>query len=211
MKKYVVLFMLIFMGYQLSSFAQAVDDRAVVPLSVTLNSILRLNIESGGNIEFNFNTLNQYQNGINTSYDNDLYQTRLTVASSVNYDLEMGAEDSRLVSTDTVSTGGGMPLGYITYQVALDDGSSFSAGSGNQLTLANSGAPTILTQITDGTDLVSNSNGNAGDVTDNAFTINWACGDGTTGITDAEGSLMGSDLTGGRYSTNVFFILRPAD
>lgn len=214
MKKYVVLFMFIFLGHHLSSFAQAVDDRAVVPLSVTLNSILRLNIESGGNIEFNFNTLQQYQNGINTSFSNDQYQTRLTIASSVNYDLEMGAEDSRLVSTDTVDAQGGMDLEYIAYQVELDEASSFTAGSGGDLSLsAAEGSPAVLSQINTGevNEIVQNEGGNAGDVTDNAFTIQWACGIPTDDFGDSAGSLMGSDLTGGRYSTNVFFILRPAD
>ena len=45
-------------------FAQAVQDNAVIPVSVTINSILRLNVTSGGNIQFVFNTMAQYNAGI---------------------------------------------------------------------------------------------------------------------------------------------------
>lgn len=209
MKKFVFLFMLLFMGYHVSSYAQAVDDREVVPLSVTLNSILRLNIESGGNIEFNFNTLQQYENGINYPFTDEQYSTQLTVASSVNYDLEMGAEDSRLVSTDTVNATGGMDLAHILYRVTLSSSSSFTDGT--ELDLYSSARP--LNQIGSGivNEIIQNNGGNAGGVTDNSFRIDWACGVPTGTIGTSAGALMGSNMTGGRYSTNVFFILKPAD
>ncbi|MFP4019163.1 MAG: hypothetical protein ACLFUH_07930, partial [Bacteroidales bacterium] len=129
MKKLIVLLLVVFFGVNLQSFSQAVDDRAVVPVSVTLNSILRLNVESGGNVEFNFNTLEQYENGINTDYTNDQYATKLTVASSVNWDLIMGAEDDNLVSTDTVGAGGGMDLGYITYELVIPSEAGIADGN----------------------------------------------------------------------------------
>ena len=191
------------------SYSQAVDDRAVVPVSVTLNSILRLNIESGGNVEFNFNTLEQYENGISglgTGGSNNRYSTKITIASSVNWDLEMGAEDGGLVSTDTVGASAAMDLAYITYQTEYT-GTGLTVG--NEITVTSSyatGSETPLTQIGT-TDIIENSSGNAGDVTQNAFRVDWACGTTSAGA----GNLMGSDLTGGRYSTNVFFILKPTD
>jgi len=188
-----------------TSYSQAVDDRAVVPLSVTLNSILRLNVESGGNVEFNFNTLEQYENGISGIGEDDQYSTKLTIASSVNWDLGMGAEDDGLVSTDTVGAVGSMDLDYITYQVVYD-GTGMSVG--NELLVPSDGTPTNLTQIGTTDIITSAGDGNAGDVEQNAFRIDWACGSETDG---APRNLMGSDLTGGRYSTNVFFILKPAD
>ena len=39
-----------------ASFGQAVADQGVIPVSVTLNQILRLNVTSGGNINFVINT-----------------------------------------------------------------------------------------------------------------------------------------------------------
>ena len=187
------------------SYSQAVDDRAVVPVSVTLNSILRLNVESGGNIEFNFNTLQQYQNGIGTNYANDQYSTEITVASSVNYNLEMTPEDGSLTGTDdTASAQSTMPLNYISYQIDLQSSSGFSEG--DQLSIPASGG-TTQELSSSSTNIVENNNGNAGGVSDNAFRINWACGDPS----GTQGSLMGSTLTGGRYSTNIFFILKPAN
>lgn len=182
------------------SYSQAVDDRAVVPVSVTLNSILRLNVESGGNVEFNFNTLDQYRNGIPNSAR---YNTNISIASSVNWQLRMGAEDASLVTTDSVGGGGDMDLSYIGYQIT-------SSGTGSNYTYSTGADAAVqpLEQIGVGADLIitDNGSGNAGSAEMNAFTINWECG---TGFTGSPGSLLGSSLTGGRYSTNVFFILEP--
>ena len=184
------------------SYSQAVDDRAVVPLSVTLNSILRLNIESGGNVEFNFNTLEQYENGISGLGQNDQYSTKITVASSVDWNLQMGAEDEGLVSTDTVGAVPSMELGYITFQVDLSDG-NLTDGTEVNADVTEAALPYIGDDI----NIIENAGGNAGDVDQNSFRIDWACGTNFNSI----GTLMGSNLTGGRYSTNVFFILKPAN
>ncbi|MCB9002091.1 MAG: hypothetical protein H6537_09000 [Bacteroidales bacterium] len=45
------------------AFGQAVNDQAIIPVSVTLNSILRLTVVSGGNIDFVVNTIDQYTSG----------------------------------------------------------------------------------------------------------------------------------------------------
>ncbi len=204
MKKFVLLMLAVLLGYQVTSFAQAVDDRAVVPVSVTLNSILRLNIESGGNVEFNFNTLEQYKNGISGIGTNDQYSTKITIASSVDWDLEMGAEDGSLISTDDTTSGAGsMDLGYITYEVQYT-GSDYSTG---EITIPTSSGPSELKQISSSTEVIQKgSASNAGDINKNQFRIDWACGSMADNATD---NLIGSSLTGGRYSTNVFFKLKP--
>ncbi|MFP4019400.1 MAG: hypothetical protein ACLFUH_09145, partial [Bacteroidales bacterium] len=158
-----------------------------------------------GNVEFNFNTLEQYENGISGIGQDDQYSTKLTIASSVDWDLIMGAEDDNLVSTDTVDAAGGMDLGYITY--AVDDS---EAGVSKNVEIsfdATTGEPDQLPSIGDNTAIIENRTSNAGDVDQNQFRIDWACGSEDD---NAIGNLMGSDLTGGRYSTNVFFILQPA-
>ena len=45
-------------------FAQAVKDRQVIPVSVNLNQVLRMTITNGGNIEFVFNSIDDYRNGL---------------------------------------------------------------------------------------------------------------------------------------------------
>jgi len=190
------------------SYSQAVNDRAVVPVSVTLNSILRLNVESGGNVEFNFNTLEQYENGINGLGSPDQYSTQISVASSVNWELQMGAEDGNLISTDdTSSTGGTMDLGYILYQITYT-GSGAGGDYGITSSTGESG-PQALHQFGSGTPVITNNGTNAGDVNKNAFRVDWACGVPTSVEGESTGNLMGSALTGGRYSTNVFFVLQP--
>jgi hypothetical protein len=180
------------------SYSQAVSDRAVVPVSVTLNSILRLNVESGGNVEFNFNTIEQYENGISGLGSDDQYSTKITIASSVDWNLVMGAEDPYLVTSEKAdTTGSNMPLDYIEYQITYTG----TAGNSGDYTL--DGTPTTLQQISGSTPVVIQPDGatTAGGINKNAFRIDWGCGVTT--------SLLGTPLTGGRYSTNVFFVLEP--
>jgi len=200
MKKYVFLFLLSILAYNASSYAQAVDDRAVIPVAVTLNSILRLNVKAGGNIEFKFNTLEQYQTGIGNTSE---YDTQISVASSVNWQLTLGAEDGYLINTDTVSASAGaqdMDLDFIGFTVEDDNSSNTSTN--------NATSVTDLDQITSASPILENGGGegNAGSAAENSFTIHWECATGTSPVL---GPLLGSNLTGGRYATNVFLILEP--
>jgi len=48
------------------SDAQAIRDRQVIPVAVNLNQVLRLKVLNGGNIEFVFNTIDDYENGLSS-------------------------------------------------------------------------------------------------------------------------------------------------
>jgi hypothetical protein len=48
-------------------FGQAVKDRNVIPVAVNLNQVLRMTVTNGGNIEFVFNTINDYKNGLSAA------------------------------------------------------------------------------------------------------------------------------------------------
>jgi hypothetical protein len=88
MKKVLVGFLsLVFMGQV--AFAQPVSDNAVIPMGITLSSVLRLNVVSGGNIEFVFASVNDFQNGL----AGDMYRTNLTVESSTDWGLSVYAND----------------------------------------------------------------------------------------------------------------------
>ncbi len=200
MKKFTFLLIGSFLLSNLS-YGQAVDDRAVIPVAVTLSSILRLNVVSGGNVEFTFNTLADYQNGIENSPS---YDTKFTVASSVHWDVVMYSEEADLVSTDEVG-GSTMPLDNIGYSVSSEgwpDLADLNFES-NDIT-----APAALTAgevVIVGYDATPN----AGDITGNDFTIHWQCG---TQIGDMNGSsILNQQLAADRYATNVFLILRPAE
>ncbi len=190
MKKLVILLLIAMLGVNLQSYSQAVDDRAVIPVAVTLNSILRLNVKSGGNIEFVFNTLNDYQNGIAPSAE---YETVINVASSVNFRIDMYAEDSDLSGTDSLGTANTVPSTIFAYTVSGGDATSTLQGGTNQLA------------ATTGNHIVTNNTGNAGDVSKNEFTIAWECGTTNT----APQPILGQNFPADRYATNVFFILEP--
>jgi len=188
-----------------TSFGQ-IDDRAVIPVAVTLNSILRLNVISGGNIEFNFNTLDDYQNGISTSA---AYQTKFNVASSVNWDVIMYSENANLIGTDIIEAGGNtantMPLDNIGFHIE-------SEGTiGDDLTFASNDADNPVPLTSNPAAVLVGFDGipNAGDIFQNNFTIHWRCG--TQEGTMNGSSILSQAIAADRYATNVFLVLQPAN
>eukprot|EP01156_Anaeramoeba_ignava_P020576 Anaeramoba_ignava/c16393_g1_i2.p2 GENE.c16393_g1_i2~~c16393_g1_i2.p2 ORF type:complete len:202 (-),score=8.39 c16393_g1_i2:316-921(-) len=182
--------------------AQPVVDNAIIPVSVTLNSILRLNVTSGSNIEFAVNTLNQYTNGIANS---DQHDTDFTVASSVDFIVELYAEDATLIGSDLASGANTMPLDNIGYTLEI-------TGTGTEPAnwdLVPDAGVAVAVPLTNTPDTIINStNGaGAGDIGQNAFKIEWECGTGN-GTMNAT-SLLNQDLPSDRYSTNVFLVLQP--
>jgi hypothetical protein len=205
MKKLILLFSGLFLMANISS-AQ-VDDRAVIPVAVTLNSILRLNVVSGGNIEFNFNTLNDYTTGIPTS---PAHQTELTIASSVNWELAMYTEDATLIGTDDAGGLNTLALNNIGYRISyagngvigdylipsLADTRALIAG---EVPVIGSSAPATISI--------------AGDINKNSFIVHWRCGTGGVGGADAASDMIGQNILqqsakADRYATNVFLILK---
>ncbi len=180
------------------SFSQAIDDRTVVPVAVTLNSILRLNVVSGGNIEFNFNTLADYTSGINNSA---AYDTKLTIASSVDWDLIMYAEDATLIGTDDATGGNTLPLDYIGYNISAD-----GANDETLVAIPSFGTTRALSNAEIAIVGYDGTNSNAGDINANAYTIHWRC---ATGEGDSFGNLLTEGAAADRYATNVFLILQP--
>lgn len=142
------------MLFSMFSFGQSVVDNAVIPVSVTLNSILRLSVTSGGNIQFVVNTIADYTGGILNS---DQYDTRFTVHSSRNFDVTMGAEDANLIGLET---GSNMPLTNLRYTMAGSAGPGFIAGTNDLAVLPG---VAIVT---------ANAGGNL------AYIINWELGTG---------------------------------
>ena len=206
MKK-ITLILLGFFLYTGSVNAQAIDDRAVIPVAVNLNSILRLNVVSGGSIEFNFNTLDDYTNGINAGGTNPGYMTRFNVASSVNWNVFMYAEDATLMGTDEVGSTNTMEIDNIGFHVDHDgtgDADHFDYSSDD---------PTAPEALTANENFIlvgyNGTNPNAGDIRQNAFVINWRCG--TSEGNMEEDNLLEQGLAADRYATNVFLLLQPFD
>jgi hypothetical protein len=199
MKKIIILLAAGLFLITTTASAQGIDDRAVIPVAVTLNSILRLNVVSGGNIEFNFNTLADYANGINNS---EAYDTKFTVASSVDWEVYIYSEESDMVGTDDESGANTLTLDNIGYQVTYD-------GTGDA---ANFDIPAeaSASPLTDAEELLVGKAAlisNAGDINSNAFIINWRCG--TKEGTMNGQSILEQNVAADRYATNVFLILSP--
>ena len=197
-----------------AAFAQPVSDRAVVPIGVTLNQVLRLHVISGGNIEFVFNTIADYKNGMNaTAAAAPFFTTTFQIASSTSWQMKYGAEDATLVATDNRAALTAFNLKNIGYKVT-NIGTNKVEDTGGAVV----GATTDLID-----DATTNFNGleaypvtlmapkagskNGGDVAQNSFSMLWQCGvPGITGTHPTLGtSILSQNLTPDRYVTNVLF------
>lgn len=200
MKKLTILFAGLFLCAT-ASFGQAIDDRAVIPVAINLNSILRLNVTSGGNIEFNFNTLADYTNGIANSAG---YTTRFTVASSVNWNVFIYAEDAAMTGTDLASATPTLEVGYIGYQIDSEGTFPFAsllAPSATTVVPLNANPATLLVGF--------NTTPNAGDVAQHRYSILWECATPAVLAAASLDNMLERAAAADRYSTNVFLTLQP--
>ncbi|MBH19266.1 MAG: hypothetical protein CL851_02465 [Crocinitomicaceae bacterium] len=196
-----------------SGISQAVSDRNTVPVAVNLNRVLRMSVNTGGNIEFTFNTIDDYKNGLsgdaatstsaNPATSNPMYVTTFTVAASTKWTLQYGAEEGTFIGVDNPAST--LALNNVGFNLASTGTHVFgtelvSAPTTNGGVIADLDVyPTAL--IADG----ANAAANAGDATDNAFTMTWRVG-------TAEGDMFATKLieqsiTPDRYVTNVLFNL----
>lgn len=168
-----------------------VTDQAVIPVSVSLNSILRLTIVSGGNIQFVVNTIDQYQNGIANSVR---YDTHFTVASSRDFDVLLNSETALLYGTDNVANT--LPvdnIGYIVPTVA--GGGTFNA--------------TTITPL-DAAQLAIIAGRAAGNSVSNAFAINWSLATpALIAVNTTALSLLAQSKNPDNYVVNVFLVVDP--
>jgi len=165
-----------------AGFGQAVKDNAVIPVSITLNSILRLTVTSGGNIQFVVNTIDQYTNGIANSAQ---YTTNFVVSSSRDFNVTLGAEDASFIGLET---GGTMDLAFLRFTMG---GTGGGALPGIQELSDLTTTPITVVSNTAGGNLL--------------YEIHWELG--TTGGT--AGSLLAANLPADIYVTNVFLNLVP--
>ncbi len=190
MKRITIIFSAIILSIG-AAFAQPVSDHGVIPVGVTLNSILRLNITSGGNIEFVVTTIDQYNNGIVNA---DRYDTRFTVASSVDFDVTLTSDRSALQGVDNPTHT--LDLNNIGFEIT-------SAGTGAVGTNWNFPDVHVLDPTPSPVSVIESINGQgAGSAEQNSFIINWELGTGAqTGMNG--NSLLQQSVPGDRYVTNV--------
>ncbi|MCF8378833.1 MAG: hypothetical protein K9H49_04600 [Bacteroidales bacterium] len=229
MKKNVVLLLAImFTG---SLFAQAVKDRQVIPVAVTLNQVLRMTITNGGNIEFVFNSIDDYRDGLsavvgaaNPLASIGFYQTDFTVASSTRWLINYGSEQATFIGTD--NPGNQLALDNVGFSITNSGTNTFDPvakgnTAGSQLWSASTAGatevaalevyPVVLIEDNDDVEVAGVGGANAGDGTDNSFSLLWRCGTGEDAGTvpmSTESILNQSPSPNpDRYVTNVLFEL----
>ncbi len=183
MKKFILIFAILLSGKL--SFGQMVSDQAVVPVSVTLNSILRLTVTSGGNIVFVFNTIAQYTGGIVAT---PRTTTTFQVSSSRAYKVTLDPENDTFIGLETGNTT--FDLDNVGYTDATVGGALESAGlhvllTTQDITPAAAGAP---------------AGGN------HVYTLAWEVG---TPAVVAANTLAAQSLATDIYVNNMFLTLAP--
>ncbi|HEY6914919.1 MAG TPA: hypothetical protein VI413_09610 [Paludibacter sp.] len=210
----------------LTVFGQAVKDRNVIPVAVNLNQVLRMTVTNGGNIEFVFNTIDQYKNGLSaaTATTGVFYETDFTIASSTRWKLTYGAETSTFVGTDNPANQ--LALDNVGFELTESGAHSFeatlvkatTAGAelysaptfGGAEVAALEAYPVVL--IEDNDQAGADASANAGDATDNTFKMSWRCGTKESqGLTTPMNAVALIDQqptpTPDRYVVNVLFDL----
>lgn len=194
MKKINLAAIMLFCG--LSVFGQAVKDRNVIPVAVNLNQVLRMTITNGGNIEFVFNSIQDYKKGLssqaasssqNPATSFGFYKTDFTVSSSTRWALSYGAGEPSFVGADHPNPTVPFTLDNVGFTITnngsnLFEGAGLAKGATSTASLfsiptANATEVTALqvylvVLIEDNNTV----NANAGDAADNSFTLNWRAG-----------------------------------
>lgn len=227
MKKISLAAVLLICGFTV--FAQAVKDRNVIPVAVSLNQVLRMTVTNGGNIEFVFNTIEDYKNGIssegasnaaNPATSSSMYKTDFTVSSSTRWVLSYGTEEPTFLGTDNPSTA--FALNNVGFSITNNGLNAFDVAGAYRV--PGSLAPLVSVPTDNATQVAAlqpypvkliednnSDNANAGDAADNSFTLNWRCGTAEQGTVVPMNAVKIIDQNPSpapdRYVVNVLFDL----
>jgi hypothetical protein len=188
MKKVLIGFFTILILGQVAN-AQPVSDNAVIPMAITVQSIMRLNIKSGGNMEFVFNKISDLTTGIPNSA---AYDTRFDISASQNWDLNIGTDNANFI--------GEVATNFFAIDVVnlfVEDDGSTRLGAGEVATTF--AVPTVLPNVS--TALLTNATTDAGTSAQNGFVIHWACG------TAPSPTMLSTGAPADRYTVNVYLNL----
>ena len=214
--------LLISLMFSTLSNAQAVRDRNVIPVAVNLNQVLRMSIYDGGNIEFVFNTIDDYRDGLsgdaasasaNAAASFGFYQSSFTISSSTEWDLMYGAENATFIGVDDGTTPNTLALDNVGYTLAPTAGANHTFGTGEIISAPTTDGTVVADLDQYPVELIGWDNtgaSNAGDEADNNFTITWRCGT-AEGDMNAVSLIEQTGVDPDRYVVNVLFELQISD
>jgi hypothetical protein len=166
---------------------QVVRDDEQIVANVNLTQILRVNITNGGNINFSFNSINDYNNGVgalssasgvgaSSNNSTAFFKTDFSVSSSTNWLLNFGADQATFIGTDNPANL--LPLNNVGF--TLIENGVYNTGAFSNLIspLTVDFSPAAVSALLAYPQILINKGAltNAGDVLDNNFTIFWQCG-----------------------------------
>ncbi len=166
-------------------FAQPVSDMAVIPMGITVQSVMRLNITKGGNIEFVFKSAADVNAGLPSSGAyGTTYETSGTISASQNWDLNLTVDETDFITDN--NSGTDLALNVVSLDV----------------TTAAGGTPVLQNDVVLSSPLTlidANGTNTLGDGI--TFSIQWACGVAAL----ASNTIVGT--AAGRYSANILLTL----
>jgi len=181
-----------------------ITDTKTIACTASLETILRIQVTSGGSIEFVFNTITQLRTGVSNS---PKYTTNFNIASSVNYNVLLFAEDANLIGVD--NSAHLLNINNIGYQIEYTGGGIPPLTVGTHINLEGAGAnPSAVIGLSNNNahEAVSVLTNNYGNTTQNAYSILWQCGT-RNGTMNAQ-SIIEQNIAPDRYVSNVFLMLQ---
>ncbi len=171
------------------AWAQPVSDMAVIPMGITIQSVMRLTITKGGNIEFVFKSAKDLATGIDHG---NAYNTEGIITASRNWDLILAPDEPNFAGEDGTDNLDFNVVEYTSSCTVMSGGASTPHGHTTAITTdkaLTAGDNSIL--VNDG------SGDNYG--TGLNFDIKWRCG-----VTHK----IGGGHKAQRYSANLILTLK---
>jgi hypothetical protein len=171
MKKFAFTLGLLF-ALQAASFAQLTDQEVVV-FNVHLLKTFNLNVDLAGALqEITFTTAADYNDGVIEGLGVSPGTTNITVEATGNWNLQIMAPDFTPYGGGATGT---IPIDNLGVWLVATGTHQFGTQiSCPYIDLASALGLDVANQM-----LINNVSGNAGDVSDNAFTLHWQMGQGT--------------------------------
>ncbi len=167
--------------------AQPVSDMAVIPMGITIQSVMRLTITKGGNIEFVFENAKDIQDGIPSGGYGPEFETKGKITASRNWDLNLTIDEANFMGEISGTT---LNLNVVEFNSKITPLPPNTIGFAN-VPLA-SGAPIKVLEKDGG----ASAGDNIGSGLD--FTIQWQCG---------HANKISGNVKAQRYSANIILTL----